>query len=319
MIPLFYNKSQVIEALKGINLIKSIEIGFVEYSRGNSVVPPVGELLFDEPPGDVHIKYGYIKSQDNYVVKIASGFSNNEQLGLSSSHGVMVMFDKNTGYLKCILHDEGYLTNVRTAIAGAICAKYLAPKHVKGIGIVGNGIQARMQLEYLSDIVNCKEVYILGRDKSRVERYIDDMNKFDFNINMVNNSKELCENSNLIVTTTNANESLIFKDDVMKGTHITAVGSDTPDKRELDPEILKMANSLIVDSIPQCLERGETKKALDKDLINEDKLIELGEIIDYGKKYRKDEDEITVADLTGVAVQDIMITNAVYKQLKMEK
>ena len=145
------------------------------------------------------------------------------------------------------------------------------------------------------------------------------MNKFDFNINMVNNSKELCENSNLIVTTTNANESLIFKDDVMKGTHITAVGSDTPDKRELDPEILKMANSLIVDSIPQCLERGETKKALDKDLINEDKLIELGEIIDYGKKYRKDEDEITVADLTGVAVQDIMITNAVYKQLKMEK
>lgn len=208
---------------------------------------------------------------------------------------------------------------MRTAIAGAICAKYLAPKHVKGIGIVGNGIQARMQLEYLSDIVNCKEVYILGRDKSRVERYIDDMNKFDFNIHMVNNSKELCENSNLIVTTTNANESLIFKDDVMKGTHITAVGSDTPDKRELDPEILKMANSLIVDSIPQCLERGETKKALDKDLINEDKLIELGEIIDYGKKYRKDEDEITVADLTGVAVQDIMITNAVYKQLKMEK
>ena len=80
-----------------------------------------------------------------------------------------------------------------------------------------------------------------------------------------------------------------------------------------------MADSLVVDSISQCLERGETKKALDKDLISEDKLIELGEIIDSGKKYRKDEDEITVADLTGVAVQDIMITNAVYKQLKIEK
>ena len=315
----FYNKNQILEALKGVNLIKSIEEGFVEYSRGNSVVPPVGELLFDEPPGDVHIKYGYIKSQDNYVVKIASGFSNNEQLGLSSSHGVMVMFDKNTGYLKCLLHDEGYLTNVRTAIAGAICAKYLAPKDVKGIGIIGNGIQARMQLEYLSDIVICREVYILGRDKSRVERYIDDMKKLDFNMNIVNNSKELCENSNLIITTTNANESLIFKDDVKNGTHITAVGSDTPDKRELDPEILKMADSLVVDSISQCLERGETKKALDKDLISEDKLIELGEIIDSGKKYRKDDEEITVADLTGVAVQDIMITNAVYKQLKIEK
>ena len=313
---LFYNKAQVIEALKGINLIESIELGFVEYSRGNSVVPPVGELLFDKPPGDVHIKYGYIKSQDNYVVKIASGFSNNEELGLSSSHGVMVMFDKNTGYLKCILHDEGYLTNVRTAIAGAICAKYLAPSHVKGIGIIGNGIQARMQLEYLSDVVDCKDVFILGRDEDRVRKYVDEMEKYGYNITSVNNSRELCQNSNLIVTTTNANESLIYKGDVKKGTHITAVGSDTPDKRELDPEILNIANSVIVDSISQCLERGETKKALDKELISEDKLIELGEIIDSGKKYRKDDSEITVADLTGVAVQDIMITNAVYNQLK---
>lgn len=313
---LFYNKTQVIEALKGINLIESIELGFVEYSRGNSVVPPVGELLFDKPPGDVHIKYGYIKSQDNYVVKIASGFSNNEELGLSSSHGVMVMFDKNTGYLKCILHDEGYLTNVRTAIAGAICAKYLAPSQVKGIGIIGNGIQARMQLEYLSDVVDCKDVFVLGRDEDRVRKYVDEMEKYGYNITSVNNSRELCQNSNLIVTTTNANESLIYKGDVKKGTHITAVGSDTPDKRELDPEILNIANSVIVDSISQCLERGETKKALDKELISEEKLIELGEIIDSGKKYRKDDSEITVADLTGVAVQDIMITNAVYNQLK---
>ena len=316
MSDLFYNKSQVIEALKGINILESIELGFMEYSRGNSVVPPVGELLFDEPPGDVHIKYGYIKSQDNYVVKIASGFSKNEELGLSSSHGVMVMFDKNTGYLKCILHDEGYLTNIRTAIAGAICAKYLAPSQVKGIGIIGNGIQARMQLEYLSDVVDCKEVFVLGRDKQRVDKYIDEMEKYGFKINSVDNSKELCQNSNLIVTTTNANESLIYKEDVKKGTHITAVGSDTPDKRELEPEILNIANSIIVDSISQCLERGETKKALDKDLISEEKLIELGEIIDSGEKYRKNEEDITVADLTGVAVQDIMITNAVYNQLK---
>ena len=73
----FYTKEQILKTLKNINLLESIEKGFVEYSRGNSVVPPVGELLFEEPPGDVHIKYGYIKNQDNYVVKIASGFSEN--------------------------------------------------------------------------------------------------------------------------------------------------------------------------------------------------------------------------------------------------
>ena len=311
----FYTKEQILKTLKNINLLESIEKGFVEYSRGNSVVPPVGELLFEEPPGDVHIKYGYIKNQDNYVVKIASGFSENYKAGLSSSHGVMVMFDKNTGYLKCVLHDEGYLTNVRTAVAGSICAKYIAPSNINTIGIIGTGIQARMQLEYLKMVTDCREVLVLGRNKEKISKYIEDMKSHSFNINVASNSKELCENSNLIITTTNANESLIQKDDIKEGTHITAMGSDTPEKRELDPEILNIADAVVVDSIPQCLERGETKNALDRNLLKEKDLIEIGTIIDSGKKLRKNNNEITVADLTGVAVQDIMITNAVYEQL----
>ena len=311
----FYTKEQILKTLKNINLLESIEKGFVEYSRGNSVVPPVGELLFEEPPGDVHIKYGYIKNQDNYVVKIASGFSENYKAGLSSSHGVMVMFDKNTGYLKCVLHDEGYLTNVRTAVAGSICAKYIAPSNINTIGIIGTGIQARMQLEYLKMVTDCREVLVLGRNKEKISKYIEDMKSHGFKINVASNSRELCKNSNLIITTTNANESLIQKDDIMEGTHITAMGSDTPEKRELDPEILNIADAVVVDSIPQCLERGETKNALDRNLLKEKDLIEIGTIIDSGKKLRKNNNEITVADLTGVAVQDIMITNAVYEQL----
>ena len=311
----FYTKEQILKTLKNINLLESIEKGFVEYSRGNSVVPPVGELLFEEPPGDVHIKYGYIKNQDNYVVKIASGFSENYKAGLSSSHGVMVMFDKNTGYLKCVLHDEGYLTNVRTAVAGSICAKYIAPSNINTIGIIGTGIQARMQLEYLKMVTDCRKVLVLGRNKEKISKYIEDMKSHGFKINVASNSRELCKNSNLIITTTNANESLIQKDDIKEGTHITAMGSDTPEKRELDPEILNIADAVVVDSIPQCLERGETKNALDRNLIKKEELIEIGSIIDSGKKLRKNNNEITVADLTGVAVQDIMITNAVYEQL----
>mgnify|MGYP001207273230 FL=1 len=312
---MIYNKEEILLALKGLDLIKPIEKGFIEYSNGNSVVPPVGELIFNDPPGDVHIKYGYIKTDENYVIKIASGFPKNKLLGLSNSHGIMVMFDKNSGYLKCILHDEGYLTNVRTAIAGAICAKYLAPNQINKIGIIGTGIQARMQLEYLLSVTSCKDVSVLGRNEKNVERYIDEMGNIGFKVDSVKSSKDLCSNCNLIVTTTSANESLISKKDLRKGIHITAVGSDTPEKRELDPEILKIADVLVVDSISQCLERGETKYALDSNLISEDKLIELGKVIKSGEKSRKSENEITVADLTGVAVQDIMITNAVYEQL----
>ena len=166
-----YNKEQILEALKGLELIEPIEKGFVEYSKGNSVVPPVGELIFDNPPGDVHIKYGYIKEDDNYVVKIASGFPNNNVIGLDSSHGVMVMFDKNSGYLKCVLHDEGHLTNVRTAIAGAISAKYLAPDNISKIGVIGTGIQAKLQLEYLSLVTNCKNGVVLGRNEKNFDRH----------------------------------------------------------------------------------------------------------------------------------------------------
>ena len=319
MSKIIYNKKQILKALKGLELLEPIEKGFIEYSKGNSVVPPVGELIFEDPPGDVHIKYGYIKNDDNYVIKIASGFPKNNFLGLDSSHGIMVMFDKNSGYLKCILHDEGHLTNVRTAIAGSICAKYLAPNQINKIGIVGTGIQARMQLEYLLSVTSCKDVFVLGRDKGNVKTYIDKMSNFGFNVKPAKSSKDLCNHCNLIVTTTSANESLIEKKDLRKGIHITAIGSDTPEKRELDPEILKIADILVVDSISQCLERGETKYAIDSHLISKDKLKELGQVIESGNKYRKSENDITVADLTGVAVQDIMITNAVYKQLNTLK
>ena len=306
---------EIINAIEGINLIDIIEKGFVEYSKGNSVVPPVGELLLTDPPGDVHIKYGYIKGHDNYVIKIASGFPENNELGLSTSHGVMVMFDSRSGFLKCILHDEGYLTNVRTAVAGSICAKYLAPNKVTKIGIIGTGIQARLQLKYIKYTTRCVDVMVMGRDSKKINDYIEDMRKEGFNLQVANNSKQLCESCNLIVTTTSANESLIKKSDIKPGTHITAVGSDTPAKRELDSNILGLANLVVVDSVSQCLERGETKYALNKNIINKSDLVELGDVIMNKNDGRLSENDITVADLTGVAVQDIMITNAVYNNL----
>jgi len=311
----FYTKDQIVNTLKNINLLESIEKGFVEYSKGNSVVPPVGELLFTDPPGDVHIKYGYIKGHDNYVIKIASGFPENNELGLSTSHGVMVMFDCRSGFLKCILHDEGYLTNVRTAVAGSICAKYLAPNKVIKIGIIGTGIQARLQLKYIKYTTRCVDVMVMGRDSKKINDYIEDMRKEGFNLEVANNSKQLCESCNLIVTTTSANESLIKKSDIKPGTHITAVGSDTPEKRELDSNILGLANLVVVDSVSQCVERGETKYALEKNIINRSDLVELGDIIMNKNNGRLCENYITVADLTGVAVQDIMITNKVYNNL----
>lgn len=137
--------SEIKKKLQKINLIEEIENAFVASSNGNVVSPLPGELIFNDPPGDVHIKYGYIKDSDYYVIKIASGFYQNPQHGLSSCQGMMLVFDKCTGQAHTLLQDEGFLTNVRTAVVGAIAAKYLAPKTIKAIGIVGTGIQAKLQ------------------------------------------------------------------------------------------------------------------------------------------------------------------------------
>jgi len=133
-------------------LIQEIEAGFVLYSEGRVVVPPVGFLHFEEPPGDVHIKYGYVKDDNFYVLKMASGFYNNAELDLPVADGVILVFSQKSGQIKLILHDECWLTDMRTAAAGAVAARHLAPKNVRHIGIVGTGVQARMQLEMLSKL-----------------------------------------------------------------------------------------------------------------------------------------------------------------------
>ena len=310
-----YNLKEIKEALVGLDIVPAIEDGFVQYSNGNVVVPPVGELIFDDPPGDVHIKYGYIKNDDIYVIKIASGFFNNDALGLPSSQGMMLAYSQKTGAPVAILHDEAHLTNIRTAAAGAVVAKYLAPDNVDCIGIIGTGTQARLQLEYLSGIVDCKHVKVWGRHVDHTDAYCAEMNKQGYSVSSTD-LESLTKACNFIVTTTPSTEPLIASDWVQPGTHITAMGSDTPGKQELDTEILNRADRVVADSIAQCIERGEIAKALEAGVLVEDEVVELGHVISGKAEGRTRADQLTVADLTGVAVQDIQITKAVFNSLK---
>ncbi len=301
---------QIKTYLPRIDVLAAMEEGFAAYSRGDAVVPPVGELLLDR--GDVHIKYGFIKGEEFYVIKVASGFYGNSKLGLPSSNGLMLLFKQETGELACVLLDEGHLTDVRTAAAGAVAAKYLAPKNVERIGILGTGIQARLQLEYLRTVVSCRDVLAFGRGESQLSEYAEDVSKLGFQVDTTEDAADLLRTCNLIVTTTPTESPLLNAGELRPGTHITAVGSDTAMKQELDISILKAADLIVADSIPQCLERGEIHKALEAGAIIETELVELGNIVSGRASGRTGDDQITVADLTGVAVQDIKIATAVY-------
>jgi ornithine cyclodeaminase len=310
---------QIKAALPSVDLMAEIEHGFVAYSQGRSVVPPVGELVLEDPPGEVHIKYGYLKGDDYYVIKIASGFYGNVALGLPTSNGMMLMFSQKTGQPVAAMLDEGYLTDVRTAVAGAIAAKYLAPKKVKRIGIIGTGMQAKLQLEYLMPVTDCRDVVVWGRSTEKCANYREHVEALGFNVTATTDADEVLRTCNLIVTTTPAESPLLENVDLLQpGTHITAMGSDTHTKQELAADLLAKADLVVADSIPQCLERGEIHQALKVDAIKVSDLVELGAVIASANADgigRSNDEQITIADLTGVAVQDIQITKAVYDSL----
>jgi ornithine cyclodeaminase len=305
-------------------LIQEIETGFVLYSEDRVVVPPVGFLHFDQPPGDVHIKYGFVTDDDFYVLKMASGFYNNAALGLPVSDGLILVFSQQTGQLKLILLDKCWLTDMRTAAAGAVAAKHLAAKNIQHIGIVGTGVQARMQLEMLRDVVDCQSCFIWGRNADKVQTMITDLQASEtikgwgLELKAATDIDELTSQCRLIVTTTPAKEPLIRADQVLKGTHITAMGSDDHGKQELEAELLAKADLVVADSVSQCVDHGECLYAVKGKMIEESAILELGNVIKHPATGRTSENQITIADLTGVAIQDIQIAKMVNNALAAE-
>ncbi len=312
-----YNLAQIKDAVKSLQPIQAIEEGFIAYSQGKAEIPPVGEMIFKNPPGDVHIKYGYLLDDDYYVIKIASGFFESPSSSRYTSDGVILLFKKGTGELACALLDECYLTQVRTAAAGAVCAKYLAPKNIECIGVIGAGTQGRMQVEYLASVIDCKEVMVWGMNQNELDDYKKDMEPLGYHIKTTLSTEDIAAHCNLIITATPSKSPLLSVDKVRKGTHITAMGSDTLEKIELDPKILQKADIVVADSISQCLLRGEIHQALKADVLDKERIVELGNVIVNPGLQRTSDDQITIADLTGVAVQDIQIAKAVYHALEI--
>ena len=167
MVTEVFKINEILDALEGIDVVAVIAEGFKALSQGKVDIPPIGEMLFPKVNGELHIKYGAIENDDDFVVKLATGFFENPKLGLNPFSGCMLVFSQKTGHLSSVLLEEGELTNHRTAAAGAVAAKYLAPKEIDMIGIVGTGVQARLQALYLQRVTDCRNLSIWGRDENK--------------------------------------------------------------------------------------------------------------------------------------------------------
>lgn len=309
MMPITLNWDEMKPLIAKMDINDAMRNAFIEYSNGNAVIPPVGELIMQQPPGEVHIKYGYIKGGSHYVIKIASGFPNNQKENIKPGQGMMLLFDIQTGMPEAILIDDANLTDIRTAIAGAITSQALSNQDLESFTIIGTGVQARYQAIHVSQLMKIEKVRVWGRDPAKAYQLREDLP--DLDVNIEEDIEKLIKESGLIITTTSSKEPLIQSDWVKPGTHITAVGSDTPEKCELDPNILSMADLVVADSLEQNLIRGEIHQAVKRSIINSESIVELGEIFAGLNPGRTNDDSITVADLTGVAVQDLVIAKAV--------
>lgn len=313
-----FHKAQIQKLLSLQTVLDYIEEGFVMYSKNEAMIPHEAILLFQKPPGECHIKWGYGKRGKYYVIKVASGFFENPSKGLPSRNGLMVLFDKETGATVCVLLDEGYLTDLRTGAAGCIAAMYLAPRKVECIGIVGTGNQAYFQLRMLQFATNCREVLIWGRDPAKAQKFCQNPDLKSFHMHVADSIDQLADKCNLIVTATSSPHPLLFAEQIRKGTHITAMGADLPSKQELDPHIFAKADRIVVDSRADCSEMGDVSHALKAGVIEPEKMHELGEVILNPSLRRTSDDQITVVDLTGLAALDLQIAIAAYERLSSE-
>ena len=308
--------------------IAAMEQAFAAYSTGQAQLPSVIHLDVPESDvsqnrGEIHIKAGYLNGGPYYAVKIVSGFLDNPQLGLPANDGMIVLFDASTGVPAAFLLDNGFITDFRTGAAGAVSAKHLAREKIAAVAVIGSGAQARYQVEMLALQRSFGEVRVWGRDPHKAQACADDLAKHRAipacNFAVTESVREAVEGADVVVTVTASHEPLVRAVWLKPGSTVIAVGSDGPDKQELDVDVLARADKIVADSIPQCLRLGEIHHAVERGAIVKEKVYaELGEITAGLKPGRTSEDEIIVCDLTGVGVQDVAAASLVLERAKTE-
>ena len=278
--------------------------------EGRAHVPAVINLDVPAHRGEFHVKTARIDGVPHIAVKIASGFYDNPAKGLPSGSGLMAVFDATTGLPVALLLDNGFLTDIRTGAAGAVAAEALAPASITTVGIIGSGLQARYQIRCLRHVRSFARLVAWSPDRAHLDAYIREMRDEGYDARAAATPEAVCREADLLVTATPARAPLVQADWLRPGQHVTALGSDSPGKQELDAGCLTLADLVVVDRLTQCAAFGELRHALDAGVLRADRVhAELGEIVAGVKPGRTTAQQLTIADLTGVGFQDTAIAS----------
>ncbi|HZR94704.1 MAG TPA: hypothetical protein VFA56_03360 [Gaiellaceae bacterium] len=293
--------------------LAAMRTGFAALHEGRVTQPAIMDLEFPDAQGEAHLKGAHIHGEPYWAVKAATGFWSNTARGLPVTNGLFLVFSAETGALAAILFDNGYLTELRTGAAGALAADLLAPAQVETAAIVGAGGQARFQLEALLGVRRPERVLVASR--SGADAYAEEMRSLHgVDVDVADTVEGAVRDARLVVTTTPAREPVVRSEWVQPGTHVTAMGSDFAEKQELEPELLGRADVVAADHPPVAAASGEVHHALDAGLLELDAVVPLGALVTGEAAGRRSDDDITIADLCGVGVQDAAVAADVMKR-----
>ncbi|MGI9368995.1 MAG: cyclodeaminase [Ruegeria sp.] len=299
-----------------LTVVDVVEQAFVALASGTVVMPPIMSMDLPMVNADVDVKTAYVLGFEGFALKVSTGFFDNAKLGLPSLGGLMTLFSATGGHVMAVYLDNGYLTDVRTAAAGAVAARHLAPAVVETAGVMGTGLQARLQMQAAHLVRPFNRLLVWGRDDDKARICARDMSELlGIEAEAVTDPAVLVRESQLVVTTTPAREPIIRAEWLHPGLHITAMGSDAEAKNEIEAAALVQADLYVADSVAQTRKLGELRSAIDAGLWQGEDPPELGEIITGAKPGRVTEQDVTICDLTGTGAQDTAIATHVSGQI----
>ena len=292
-----------------LDAVECVQSAFIALAEGTVVMPPILSMAIEESNGEVDVKTAYMPGLDSFAIKMSPGFFDNPKLGLPSTTGLMVLFSVRTGLVEAVLLDNGYLTDVRTAAAGAVAARHLSREDSASACIVGAGQQAKLQLEALCLVRPIREATMWGRDLKKVTSVAEELStRLGIAVRAVSDLESSVCSADIIVTTTPSSSPLVMGEWLQKGQHITSMGADQEHKNELDPECFSVADLYVPDRRSQTEKLGELHHAIVAGTADAANVYpELGEIVSGKILGRSFAEAITICDLTGTGVQDTAI------------
>ena len=312
---LILKRSEVASLLSLDECIGAVEEAFRLNEEGQSLPPGVLETLTET--GGFHIKAAGLKHAERtyYAAKVNANFPQNMSTwGLPTIQGVIALYDGESGYPLALL-DSIEITALRTGAATAVAAKYLARRDSKVATVVGCGVQGRVQLKSLAEVLPLEKVYVYDQVEALAGKFAGEMSEeLKIEVIPVKDLPRALGESDVCVTCTSSRRPFLMRKHVRDGTFVAAVGADNPLKHELDPRLLA-SNKVVVDVLEQCAAIGDLHHAIAGGVMDKsDVYAELGAIVAGRTPGRASAEEIIIFDSTGTALQDVAAASIVYEK-----